>query len=371
MQSATVRSPGIQTVTTVIWGSPSVSIKDGWTNSHVRTVSGYTGKRPRPLVDHPYSLEIKECQLGESYRWRRWDGGVEEIRVGTPMYRPPSGNHGGLAGPAPGYLEVSPAIHNAAVDNLYSKVRGDVDLSVSIAEMGQLRKMLSATSQVENFTRAFASRFRALKVPASYWLQYVYGVRPLISDVYGAAEQLTRFNVNSSRRFKTGSSTTVRKVPFLFTLYSGTSNTQLPTIGEGRIAKSFGISYRNADSTSLANFSSLNPLSIAWELTPYSFVVDWFYDLGGYLRSLESSLLLGSKFLGGYATELLAYDGKIDYVSKTSDTTHVLQGYVKYRKITRSLLTSTPVPRAPSFKADLGSSRLLSSASLLAQFFRR
>lgn len=371
MQSATIREPGIQRVTTVIYGSPSVSIQDGWASSHVRTVSGYTGKRPRPLVDHPFSYTIREGQLGEFYRWRRSDGAVEVLRQGSPMYRPPSGANGGLLGPSPGYLTMTPAVHNAAVDNLYSKVRGDVDLSVSIAEMGQVRKMLSAASQLESATRVFASRFRSLKIPANYWLQYVYGVRPLISDIFGAADQCLRFNINSSRRIKTGSHNEERNVPFRWALYSGASVEDIPSIGKGRVSKTFGCSYMNADSTSLANFTSLNPLSIAWELTPYSFVVDWVYDLGGFLRSMESSLLFGNKFQGGYATELIAYDGEVDYVFKDAYTTRILQGAIRYRQMTRSLLTVTPVPRAPSFKADLGSSRLLSSASLLAQFFKR
>jgi hypothetical protein len=44
----------------------------------------------------------------------------------------------------------------------------------------------------------------------------------------------------------------------------------------------------------------VNPLSVAWELVPYSFVVDWFLPVGGFLNSFTS--YCGLSVTGKYTT---------------------------------------------------------------------
>jgi hypothetical protein len=146
--------------------------------------------------------------------------------------------------------------------------------------------------------------------------------------------------------------------------------------GQGKQSCTFSVSYYPKE-FELARWTSLNPLSIAWELIPYSFVIDWFYDAGTYLRNLESALLYNNVFNGGYVSELYAYDG----TERTQKYfTYKVGIYTRYytntarrsrkRNFVRTKLLSYPLPRAPSISTDLSSARLLSAAALLRQLLK-
>jgi hypothetical protein len=121
----------------------------------------------------------------------------------------------------------------------------------------------------------------------------------------------------------------------------------------------------------------MNPLSITWELIPYSFVVDWFVDIGSYLRNFETGLLYNSIFLSGYKSELYRYgaeltcgfaqhvSGDMKYIARD------LNAMTRRVEFSRTVLGTYPLPNRPSIKADLGSSQLLSAAALLRQFLSK
>jgi hypothetical protein len=125
----------------------------------------------------------------------------------------------------------------------------------------------------------------------------------------------------------------------------------------------------------LGNFTSLNPASIAWELTPYSFVVDWFVDFGGYMRSLESAMLMHSSFVDGFFSysalnETHTWANMVQHPSPEVNTFWSIQGrfYAKYFK--RERMVTVPIPRPPVFNANLGSTRLLNAAALMSEHMR-
>jgi len=125
----------------------------------------------------------------------------------------------------------------------------------------------------------------------------------------------------------------------------------------------------------LANLTSLNPASIAWELTPFSFVVDWFFDVGGYLRALETALIYGSLFVDGFILRSYRNWGECRIDSRKdygSDTFNIYQGSGTYQKTRyeRAPLLGYPFPKLPVFKADLSSAQLLNAAALLSQHLR-
>lgn len=121
--------------------------------------------------------------------------------------------------------------------------------------------------------------------------------------------------------------------------------------------------------TNFARFTSLDPASIAYELVPYSFVLDMFADIGGYLRNAETALLYNRIFRMGY----VSYSTKVecDYVlagpTQFPNRTATGGGRVKAVSLSRQRITSYPTPQIPSFSCDLGSGQLMSIAALLAQ----
>lgn len=131
----------------------------------------------------------------------------------------------------------------------------------------------------------------------------------------------------------------------------------------------------------LSRWSSLNPVSIAWELVPYSFVVDWFYDIGSFLRDTETAYLNNSRFDGGFNTTIWAFEtserirydifnkGLVPYWSNIGR----LNADWRWKNLifNRTILSSYPFPRIPQVKTDLSANRMLSAAALLAQFLPR
>lgn len=126
-----------------------------------------------------------------------------------------------------------------------------------------------------------------------------------------------------------------------------------------------------------SRWTSLNPLSIAWELTPYSFVADWFVDIGGYLRGVETALLYHTLFEKGYVSysrfrhtdEEIKYVAGPDYfdrITRISTSSHITD-----RQFDRIMLVDYPLPRLPGIKTDLSWRRLVSAGALLVQNFEK
>jgi hypothetical protein len=124
----------------------------------------------------------------------------------------------------------------------------------------------------------------------------------------------------------------------------------------------------------LAKWSSFNPASVTWELLPYSFVVDWFVDVGGYLRDLESAFLYQSSFVRGYFTHTRKYDMHHNVSEERRNgmqsTIGVYEAHLYNVEKRRSTLDGA-FPKAPTFRPKLGWQRLVSAAGLLAGFLGR
>jgi hypothetical protein len=274
--------------------------------------------------------------------------------------------------PFPDFLN-SDIAYNQALSRMFDSLRGQVDLSIAIAEAGQTVKMFKAVTKAVSYIRSFSPKNWGNK-----WLEYQYGWKPLLSDIYQSASQI-RSSSNSWMRIQgTGSD----RDEISSDVYSPESwpwsggMTRKSKFNRSTRAR-FNCTFHLEDTTlqRLGNWTSLNPVSIAWELTPYSFVVDWFYDVGGYLRNLETAMLHNSSFHSGYLTIGQAVQGSGTESGAGYNGPYYykidLAGSYTARKFERTILQSMPFPRAPSFKAALGSQRLLSAASLLSQFLGR
>lgn len=121
------------------------------------------------------------------------------------------------------------------------------------------------------------------KATASGWLELQYGWVPLLSDVYGSAELLAQKAMDK----------TFEKVSAAVTVKKKTSSS--PVAGVTVVAeRTFTIRKYVWFSTSelqhtMAQIGLTNPLHLAWELMPWSFVVDWFIPVGNFLSSLDAA----------------------------------------------------------------------------------
>jgi hypothetical protein len=345
---------------------PNGSIRNNFSGPATKRVvartqvsSGGPFPKVRPLPIKPYSLVFQDYNLERdvflqysTHSERAWGDYIALSAAGLDPYMPVTDWQ---------YLE------SKALDELNEKTRGSLDLSVDIAQAHQLRRMFNYTQKVEDYTRTFTRRFGVIKLASQMWLEYVYGLKPLVSSVFGVAEEMIRHVINRTERFRARYS--IHDLPKTAAISTLQGYRAMPVIGGTfKTSVTYGLDLESRDFDS-ARFSSLNPASIAWELVPYSFVVDWFLDVGGYLRNLETSLLYAHRFRGGYKTHLatgeLQLQEALNGVGAGFTYSGAIRGKITSTYIGRSPLNAYPVPRLPSIKASLGWSRLLSTASLL------
>lgn len=260
--------------------------------------------------------------------------------------------------------------YNKALSKLVEKCRGSLDLSVDLAEAGKTAKMLNIIQRIRDYTHTTSWR-TLIRGLSGARLEYQYGWFPLAMSLYETVGEMQNRVVSDLQDFKVRASSPIpnRNSAISVEFYGG-----VPCVVQrsGRHMCEIKVTLKTR-SFDPARFASLNPISWAYELTPYSFVLDWMIDIGGYLRNLETSLLYANSFVGGYVTETIACDASASCNSSRGETAY---GTVKTYKVTgtaggrfiksqRSVLASFPGPRLPTFKADLGASRLLSLAALL------
>lgn len=268
-----------------------------------------------------------------------------------------------------------PNLYNRTLSKLNEEVRGSLDLSVGLAQAGQTAKMLNIIGAIRNYNRRPISYdWRdAIRDVSNARLAYMYGWKPLASDLYGIVDESLRFVINELENYKVRCSDTVepkfKNSEFTFQYYG----TPLGVGSrDGKYLCEIKVRLRTAG-LDLDRWASLNPLSVAWELVPYSFVVDWIIDVGSFLRDVETSLLYNNSFVNGYVTQCVMFDAKWScdesYSTVSWGTTNTYRVSAAssfcYRNLTRTLLSSYPVPRLPHFEADLGAGRLLNLAALI------
>ncbi|DAD51016.1 TPA_asm: maturation protein [ssRNA phage SRR6960551_12] len=136
-------------------------------------------------------------------------------------------------------------------------------------------------------TRVLTKRELFVLNPAGAWLQYRYGVRLLINDVNQVLKQLQDWSSQRQVYTARGSKSVVDSYrkdngPFLLGPGYWASGYQIDEKVECR-----GTSH-DEYSLSLAGALGLDGrqlLTVGWELVPYSFVVDWFANVGDFLNA--------------------------------------------------------------------------------------
>jgi len=125
----------------------------------------------------------------------------------------------------------------------------------------------------------FASKaFNAIQ---NNWMMYSYGWKPLIYEVHSAAEAVAKHfgGVTPHFSFRSKGKAFSKAGPYFGIV--GTHVYPTWTVRKQIIA-------RFATDKPLSNGAELgltDPFSLAWELLPYSFVVDWFVPIGTFLEN--------------------------------------------------------------------------------------
>ena len=115
-----------------------------------------------------------------------------------------------------------------------------------------------------------------LFIPGDLWLEFTYGISPMLNDAKSSAEALNQILNNRLPRTRYKSVSEV-----------GNFGPTYPMKTEGfRKDKVVHVAHYSGEKLTPNTFLNLNnPLAVAWEVVPLSFVVDWFIPIGDYLHA--------------------------------------------------------------------------------------
>lgn len=302
-------------------------------------------------------------------------------------------NHFDSAMTEPSLLADPYGLGNAALIAARVKLKGmKVDLGTAFGERKQLARMLGDTAT--NLAKSFRSLRRgnvrgamdALGISSKKreprgsnipkkWLELQYGWLPSVSDAYSVASRLESREAGDWR--VTAKALRSREVEGEFSIspvYSSPSSTQACVVKAKAVHSAFvRIDALPANDLlhTLASLGVTNPLLVAWELTPLSFVVDWGWALGDWIESLDAML--------GYSTATTSTSLLIraDWEDKgqslvESSVRYTRNNYVGTKRMVglkRVVSDGVPIPTLPRLKDPRSLGHMANGLALLTQAF--
>lgn len=207
---------------------------------------------------------------------------------------------------------------------------------------------------------------------ADNWLAFQYGWKPLLQDVHGAAESLSKFyndNYDVRQVKASGKSKDVSRTDIV--TYDGHVSGVLHTTVESRCK--IGLRFRtdNRLTSFLAQTGFTNPVNLAWEVLPYSFVVDWFLPIGPWLETL--SAWDGLTFIDGFQTQFTRkrHQAVINSTWRSGNYVKYVEGDYEAEgiKLDRIKLQTFPAAVFPTFKNPISTIHALNALALMNAAF--
>lgn len=278
--------------------------------------------------------------------------------------------HTGIHSPGPRYS--TNYISGRFVQNrLLQQVKmSPVNLAMMLAEYRQTASMFQdAAVRLLQFSRDLKKgripvmkRFKRYTADKGYiddWLIYRYGVTPLLGDLVGIDAWLSgEYTVPIIKRFS---------------IYEGKMRSEslrapstFPSLGapfrakDIFVTKSKQVAWVEYNSSYFKTFNQVgltNPLLLGWEVIPYSFVVDWFIQIGSYLETIDA--LQGVK--------------RIAITRSQKATSELYLGDVRAgggNRYTRAVITPSAINNL-TYGPSLTAKRCVDAVALVGQLFRK
>lgn len=254
----------------------------------------YGGSRGSGIVQHK-ALWNKETPVQDGFYERsQMEGNIVNLQM-------PTGNPSGIS------LTVADNAAKAKFIQKALEVTHQFQGGTFLGELGKTLKMIrnpaqafrrgitDYTNDLKKVVRASRSAggrqltARVVKTAADSWLEYQYGWKPLLSDVENGAKALARLE-ESTPTFKRitayGENETVTSSSdhsihgYAYTSAYDSDYTKVVYRGAVRVTPPV----RKTMAQSLLGFDLASFVPTAWELTPYSFLVDYFTNIGDIIQ---------------------------------------------------------------------------------------
>lgn len=138
------------------------------------------------------------------------------------------------------------------------------------------------------------------KEAANRWLEYQYGWKPLMSDIYGVANLIDQ-QIQKKRTIRGTADKRSGVAPnYAFKPVNSGLMQVNPQVVAGAFCR-LDWSIQNSAARMFNRLGLSNVLDIGWELIPFSFVIDWVVPIGDFLKSMSAGW--GLTFKGGSMTK--------------------------------------------------------------------
>lgn len=288
---------------------------------------------------------------------------------------------------------------NALLIRCRNKMKGqDVNLAVAWAERSLTAKMLgdNATSlakaarslqigQFRNAARALGIRGNPGRPRGTnwlnHWLQLQYGWKPLLSDIYGSAQALSKRPPDDwIVTAKAGAGDVANRWYSMPQNGVSTPLVDYYTYNSKSERRRFALVRIDAVPVNdlVMSFVALgltNPLLVVWERVPYSFVVDWVTPIGSWLSSIDAMLGYGRSYTSITTFNKTIWNvqgtSRYDYTNPVCYLENDWQADKESVKLIRSVTNDVPMPTFPAVKDPGSLVHMANGLSLLAQAFGR
>jgi len=123
------------------------------------------------------------------------------------------------------------------------------------------------------------------------WMNYRYGIMPLVYSYRDIMKLMSQGKGTWTRKHRIVSPQATGQ-----TLPSSGSTYRVADVNGKVVVRGEVFQWFTSSEISRLSSVGMNPLVTAWELIPYSFVFDWFVDIGGYIAAATSSNWAQTKF---------------------------------------------------------------------------
>lgn len=258
---------------------------------------------------------------------------------------------------------------------LSARGRGGTNLFESIAEADDALRtvpdIVKGAIKAANKNAKFLKRARDV---GGVYLAYRYGLKPTMSDLAAVASAVAsasnRVRETSRAQGQISGSQTFSG-PLVNLAAMQLVQTQL-TISESYSVRAMALDEFYSSVAYKSGLTAKNLVTVPWELVPYSFVVDWFVNVGDYFGALVP--FLGATALGSTytVTSERLLTASVASVSSASGSQHIAGAFSGSRTISelnRSRVVGLPAP-VLGVKTDFrlsNATRAADAISLLVQ----
>jgi len=300
------------------------------------------------------------------------DGDCEFV-MGTPVYPGAPADYSACLGSSDSHarakLRQNMNEQHAHVGNIIAERHQTIKMLGDIAKL-----ILKATPR--QLLKSALSREGA----SNAVLAYNFGIKPLIEDAYGIAQSLAKLTSLPDKITVHGKSTkrfsSLVKTETLVS--SGIPYLVKQFFEETTITTHYACDYSidNGTLSYLNGIGLVNPAEIAWEVMPWSFVIDWFWPIGNFISAISSEA--GLSFMGGtktvtthrVMTAKYAYTGIPRAAEQYTREYGTAIGSKIIKSKVRTVLSSTPQLQLPDFKSPFSFTHIAETLALISQRIR-